>query len=613
MVSVRQWWQWLAPTFRPGDGWRTGLVLVIWAMAVQGVFLWETVHALYYRYPLVDAAVYFQQAQELARGVGTPGAFWQPPGYAYWLSVLCVAGGGSVWLVRVLQALILAPVGAWLLWRVSRRLLSPVGACIAVGMASLTGPLLFYQSQLLPAAPAALLVTAVLLLALRAGERPSAARWLITGVVNGVTLLVVATTAALLPVLAVGAWCTPVRRAQRARHVAALLGGALLVLTPVALRNFNACGKWVWLSTNGGTNFYIGNCREWTVTLTTQPGFDWDKLMRVPYLQNQVQDAVDADRQFQRMAWQDIRRAPAVFLQRLVRKALAFWHGREIPRNLDIYGWRDSSWLLRATVWREGLCFPMGVLVPLALVGVGACWRQRPVRWLAGAAVASGLFVALYFPCSRYRVPVLPVVVLLAVAGAQALWEAWRTQAWRTVGVRVCLLLVAGVAVNAPLAWPTDQIRYDAHLWNAMGVAADIRRDPSTAKRCYEEAVRRDARLADAQFNLGTMYTRGKDAQRAESCYEAAVAARADHDKARVNLGICLADRGKLAEALHQFTMAEMLNPLNAEAFANHAAVLQRAGRTAEAVEMLRRAAALELRYRALFRALERQVQGQGR
>jgi tetratricopeptide (TPR) repeat protein len=222
--------------------------------------------------------------------------------------------------------------------------------------------------------------------------------------------------------------------------------------------------------------------------------------------------------------------------------------------------------------------------------------------------VATGLFVAIYFPCSRYRVPVLPLVVVLAVAGAQALGAAWRARAWSPAVAHTGLLLAAVAAVNLPLAWPTDRIRYDAHLWNAMGVAADVRRDLGTARRCYEEAVRRDSRLADAQFNLGTVYTRLKDALRAETCYEAAVTARADHDKARVNLGISLADRGKMKEALHQFTMAEALNPLNAEAFANHAAVLQRAGRQEEAVAMLRQAAKLEQRYRALCHALERQA-----
>ncbi len=613
MVSFWQFFRRVWPVPRPGDGWRTGLTLALLAAAVQMVFLLETWTSPYLRYPLIDAATYYYQALGILQGQGANGAFWQPPGYPHLLAVFCAISGGSVAIVRCLQALLLAPLLAVLLWRVSRRVLSPGWACAAVIAACLTGPLLFYQSQLLPAAPAAVLVTGVLLLGLRAMEKPSAARWLAAGALNGLAMLFVAPTVALVPILALCAWLTPGRRAVRLLRVAALAGAVLLVVTPVALRNYDACGKWVWISRNGGTNFYVGNCRNWEVTLTVQPGFDWDKLLRVPFLQNHVKDAVDADRQFSRMTWQDAQRAPGAYARHLVRKAAIFWHGCEIPRNLDIYGWRDSSHLLGATVWQAGVQFPCGLLVPLALAGACALRRRREVLLLAGAALAFGLLVACYFPCSRYRVPVLPVVVLLAAAGVQELVTAIQARTWRTAGVLGALVLAAGVAANLPLDWPTNRIRYDAHLWNAIGVAADVRRDLPQARTCYEEAVRRDAKFADAYFNLGTVYARQKDTARAETCYEAALAARADHDLARVNLAIHLADRGQPVAALHQFAMAEALNPLNASAFANHAAVLQRLGRNQEALEILERAAAIEpRRYQALYRALKRQVQGQG-
>ena len=368
----------------------------------------------------------------------------------------------------------------------------------------------------------------------------------------------------------------------------------LLVVTPVALRNYDVCGRWVWVSNNSGINFYIGNNRNWDVSLTVQPGFDWEKLLRIPYLQHGARTPVEADSYFSRMAWVETRQAPVSFATRLARKALAFWHGRELPRNLDIYGWRATSYLLAATVWRAGIFFPCGLLVPLALVGACALRRNRAGALLMAAAVAFGLLVALYFPCSRYRVPILPVVVLLACAGVKALADAIRSKAWPQAGTLVALVLAAGLTANLPFAWPTDSIRYDAHLWNALGVAADVRGDLATAKHCYEEAVYRDPTLADARFNLGSAFTRQHDTPRAEACYEAAIAARADHDKARVNLAILLAERDEIAGALHQLVMAETFNPLNAEAFANHAAVLQRVGRSREALEMLARAATID-------------------
>ena len=630
MVSFRNTLRFLCPTLRPGDGWRTGLTLALFAAAVQVVFLLETFHSIYFRYPLVDAATYYYQALGILQGQGTAGAFWQSPGYPYLLALFCSIGGGSAAIARSAQALFLAPLAALLLWRISRRVLSPRWSCAAAIAASLTGPLLFYYSQLLPAAPAAVLVPAALLLALRALERPSTGRWLAAGVVNGLAMLFVATTAAIMPALAVFAWwcgrpacssarcsdpgrrdaCTTKTRSQRALQVAAILLGVFLAITPVALRNYAACGQWVWLSTNGGANLYIGNNRSWDVTLTAQPGLDWDKLMRLPYQQYGVQNSVDADRQFRRMAWQEAQRAPLACAQLLARKAAVFWHGREIPRNIDIYGWRETSLTLRATVWQAGLNFPCGLLVPLALVGACALRRRREVALLAGAAAMFGLLVALYFPCSRYRVPILPIVVLLACIGAQALADAVRPRTWRTAFVLGFVVFAAAAAANLPLHWPTDRIRYDAHLWNAIGTAADVRHDLTTAKRCYEEAVGRDPKFADALFNLGTTFARQKDSLRAETCYEAAISARADHDQARINLAIHLSDRGQVTAALQQLTLAETINPLNAEAFANHAAVLQRAGRNEEALEKLARAAELNPRkYRPLCRAMLRSLQ----
>ena len=593
-----------------GDTWREGLALAGFAVAIQAAFLLDTAASPVFRYPLVDAVAYYQQARAMLAGIGTAGAFWQPPAYPCWLALLGRVAGMDVPVLRAVQALLLAPLAALLLWRVARRFL-PLAWALTVGLVlCVTGPFLFYCSQLLPAVPAAVLFTAVLWLAMRAWERPSVWHWFAAGAVTGLATLFVATCGALLPVLAVCAWCgSKPQMGRRIRFAVAPLAGLLLVLTPVALRNYEACGRWVWISTNGGANLFVGNNRNWDVTLTAQPGLDWDKLMRLPYLQHGVTNAVDADRQFRRMAVQDARRDPAACVRRLARKAAMFWHGREIPRNLDIYGWRDQSVLLRLAVWRAGVAFPTGVLVPLAAVGALALRRRRDGLTLVAGVVAFGLLVALYFPCSRYRVPVLPALVLLACVGAHAGCVAVQARRWRVVAGCVALALAAGVAANWPVIWPTDTIRYDAHLWNAIGAAADGRQDMAFAKTCYETALRLDPLFADAQFNLGTVFARQKDGARAEACYQAAVAARPDHDQAHINLALHLAERGQTEDALRHLVLAETFNPLNADAFRNHAAILLRAGRNQEARAPLTRAAVLDPTLRKEQQSLERALQ----
>ena len=612
------WFRLASATPRPGHGWRTGLMLAAFAVVVQSLFLLETADVLLFRYPIVDAATYLNQALAILAGKETIGAFWQPPGYPYFLAGLCRLFGTNIAMLRGVQALLLAPLGALLIWRVGLRLLPPTWASGAAMATCVTGPLLFYDSQFLAAAPASLLVTAVIWLALRALERPGVGRWLAVGVTCGLAMLFVATTAALLPVLVLFAVFTQMGRAdqpdpppsvtirlRRAGSVFALLIGALLVVAPVTLRNHAHCGRWVLISANSGTNFYIGNSRNWQNTLTSLPELDWNRLLRMPYLLSDVRAPVGADEVFQQLAWQEARMDPAGFAERLLRKALVFWHGREIPRNIDIYGWRKSSLLLSATIWQAGLNFPCGWLVPFALIGAGVVCRRREGLLLTSATIAFGLLVALYFPCSRYRVPVLPLVVVLACAGGWALQTALRTRQGSLSSRRLVLLCAAGVAANLPLSWPTDKVRYEAHTCYALGMEASVHGDPETAKTCLQLALQLNPQLADAQRGLGTLYTAQGDFPHAEAAYAAAITLRPDYDTERVFLAKLLADRHQYELALQQLICAEESNPLNAEAFFIHASLLLRMGRGHEAVTPLNRAAVFNSDYLQQYCNLE--------
>lgn len=558
-----------------------------------------------FRYPLVDAATYSNQAQDILAGTGVQGPYWQPPGYLYVLALLKWMCGGSTPVVRAAQGLLLAPLLSVLTWRLARCLLPSRWSFAAGVVVSLVGPLVFYASQLLPAVPAAVLVTAALLSGAWASGRPSGGRWLLTGAWAGLSAVMVATSVALLPMLALAAWCASATLKVRARHVLALAVGAACAVLPVSCRNYAESGRWVWLSTNDGVNLYIGNGKGWPGSLCALPGLDWDALVRLPYERGGARDEAEASRWFRQKAARDVVSDPLGALTRLGVKAAVFWHGREIPRNIDLYGWRCESSVLRAAVWRQGLCFPVGLLVPLAAVGALAVGRRREGRLVVSAVVCFGLLVALFFPCSRYRVPVLPALVVLALAGLHALAQAVRAKKVRTAAWQGGVVIALGVGVNWPIRWPTDGVRYDAHLLSAVGTSADVcDGDLLAARKYHESAVRLDPRFADAHFDLGTVCARLRDTTRAEACYRAALASRPDHDKAHVNLALLLAGRGETGEALEHLVKAEALNPLNANTWYNHAAILLRMGRARDALEPMRRAAERDSQHRALYQAL---------
>ena len=95
------------------------------------------------------------------------------------------------------------------------------------------------------------------------------------------------------------------------------------------------------------------------------------------------------------------------------------------------------------------------LLVPFALWGAVACWREREVR-LALLAVAGGL--ALYLASlgdSRYHVPVVPGVVVLGAWGVTTRFRLREVGARRAAVLGVLLsLFLANTALDAVETWP---------------------------------------------------------------------------------------------------------------------------------------------------------------
>jgi hypothetical protein len=58
----------------------------------------------------------------------------------------------------------------------------------------------------------------------------------------------------------------------------------------------------------------------------------------------------------------------------MLAKARELVSGAEIPRNTSIYPDRKYSVVLRALLWKHGLAFPSGLIIPFGLAGI---WLVR--------------------------------------------------------------------------------------------------------------------------------------------------------------------------------------------------------------------------------------------
>ncbi len=587
------------------------VVVGLTAAWVQALLLWDTLHETAFLFPLVDSSSYHQLAQAFLKGVVPRTPFWQPPLYPWFLAGVYDFFGLSMLAARMVHGVV-GVAGALLTLALGLRLAGR-GVGLAAGLAAaLCGPLLFFQIQLLPVGLAVVLDLALVLQLLRAMDRPVGWRWAGAGIWLGLAGLAVPNAlvmgAVALPV-AWGAGGKEGFRGRAWRRVALLLAGVALVVAPVTIRNRVVGKQWALISTNSGINFFIGNNPHMDVTVGTRPGLDWERLTQIPYQQEGVKDARGADRYFWREGFRFLVGQPAAFFKGLVVKSRQFLAAREIPRNLDLYTMRAHSMVLTGLTGKwEWFAFPFGVVGPLGLLGMAlALGRGRDHRVTVAFVGLYAVSVILFFPTARYRAPLLPFFLIYA---------AWALD-WLVKRVRVpgpgwwggmAGLGVLALLVNAPVSAPSDGVRFDAELENAVGAAFQLRGQYEPAMRHYQKARDRDPRLAEAAYNMGVLLGERKRRNEAKQAYRDVLRIRPDHDKARINLGIVLFQEGALGEAADMLEMATSLSPGNPRAWHNRALVLESMGRHQEALACWEKAAARDAAYEPMLRQAKRKA-----
>lgn len=440
--------------------------------------------------PSVDAQYYDQLGREIAAGywLADEGLWHHPPGYPYALALVYLATGQThetpmperdYWAPRLAQVLL--GVGTVLLTLlIAQRLTGSLGWGLAAGLAAACwGPLIYFEGELVPVTLVCALDALALWLLLAFGQRPGSARlwaWAAAGLLLG--LSGVARPNALLAAAALGWWGVfAARRAGRSwgSALAGLLVCGLASAAPLLItytRNVTLTGEPVVLVTKGGFNLYLGNNPDAPETSRWRPGADFYRFSRMSTDLGGVPlaDKVGGDRWFMAQLAEHVRQRPLQAGAWLLIKFGRVWIGREETRNLSLYDARAHSRVLWALLGQLevgplALRWPMGLLAPLALLGLVSAWRQptEGAGLLATFLLTYAVSVAIGFTAARYRLPMVPALLPLAALAAQR----WLQAPWRARALALALLLPLGWAVNAPSEPQTDHERAEVLYYHA--------------------------------------------------------------------------------------------------------------------------------------------------
>jgi tetratricopeptide (TPR) repeat protein len=544
-----------------------------------------------------DGRTYDEWAQRIAAGdwLGQ-GVFYQAPLYPYFLGVLQLVFGHSLWLIRFVQIL-LGSFSCALIYLVGRRLFSRPAGIAAGFLLACYAPAIFFEALIEKSILDLFLVSLLLFLLVGAMARRGWTQWLAAGAVLG--LLGLSRENALVLAAVVPLWIFVYFSDQavqiRARWAALFFAGLLVVLIPVGLRNFAVGGEFKLTTSQFGANFFIGN----------NPGADGtygsvNKVIGEPQLEGN-----DAARLAERASgkrlssgavsdywlkksWDYIRAEPTQWFRLLAKKWLMVWNAREVEDSDDFYIYRQWSWLLAFLSWINHF----GVLAPLAAAGAWLSRNEWRRLWLLYAMIVSfALSVAVFYVFGRYRFPLVPLLALFA-GKALAEMPAWYCKrGWRAQFAVFFVLLISAAFVNWPIyAFSGPDAAGYNNLSNAYYKQGRVDEAIHTARQALE--LQPDLGVAD--YNLGNLYAGQGQFDLAKKYFEEAIRLYPNYAEARTNFGQLIAERGDLETGVQYFRKAIELNPSISRAHLNLGVALAKQGRLDEAIGPLQQAALLK-------------------
>lgn len=485
---------------------------------------------------ILDHRAYDAWAQRIAAGdwLGR-GIFWVDPLYSYVLAALYALFGRDLTLVRCFHAE-LGAVNIWLAGALTRRVtgsnaLAAVGALVA----ALCLPLIHNEAQIEKATLTATLASGALVLLLRGTDRAAVG----AGVLLGLGALARGNLLLAIPAAALALALAPAREGESSdgavplgrlrlarpslRRAWRFTVAALAVVGVLTMRNALVAGEFVLTTANAGQNLYIGQQRTNVLGTYDAPSFvrpdpqfeqeDFRAEAERRTGQTRMGDTA-ASRYWALEALREVAADPGLAAARTLEKVRLTFHQFEAPDNDDVELSARFSAVLRLPL------FGVGMLAPFALLGALVGWRRsREARVVAAAVALYAATLAVFFVVGRFRVPMVPPLIALAVAGA-----AWLVDRARAGDLRRSAPAAAGVALGLALclvrsdSLETLRVRSLAVSFNNLGTQQLEAGDVDGAIRSYERAIDTEASaVVGAMRTLGDLYLRRRrydDAER---------------------------------------------------------------------------------------------------
>ena len=482
------------------------LGVTVFALTVRLFFIRQLQKSICF-YPMgVDEVFYDNWALSISQGhiIGRT-VFNGMPLYAYFLGFIYSIFGHSIDAVRYIQAF-LGTASCLIVYLLARHIFSRKIGLLSAFIYLMYGLFVFYEAHLLGVTLAIFLTLFAILMLFHSLLRQSTLNFFITGIIIGLSSLTMAGILTFIPFVLLGIFYIYGKKIKTLVSCLILLVGMVCPISIAALHNYLAEKDLVIMSAHGGITFYNGNNPnaspyfESIIELygSGKESLIYDsRIVAEKDLKRSLKPS-EVSSYWMRKGINYILHNPFDYVQLVFRKILAVLNKYEFyDSTISFKRMKQFTPILNIPVITFSMIFPfaiLGILLNLRL--------NRKVYFLYSYLFSYTVFLILFMIFSRYRLPLLPVLIIFSACGFHKTWESVITQ--RKDLLRYAAIVFAGVlVVNIPVSEKNIETLGD---YNYLGLSYTKIGDYNRAIEMFKEGISLYPDTAEFYNNLGRAY-----------------------------------------------------------------------------------------------------------
>jgi tetratricopeptide (TPR) repeat protein len=592
------------------------LVIAIIGAVLRILFDLQLPGSSFFGLYFLDSEVLQNWALDIYNGNTPDTPFFRAPLYPYFLALIYKIFGLSVWAVIIVQN-VLGILTAIISYSFANRLFGSKVALLT-GIIVVSYPtLLIYEAETMMTSLEVFLYTWTVYLMFLSVENPSKANLAKAGIVFGLAAI---TRPVILPLAIIWPIAHLIKNKmdsfrETVISTAVFACFILIPIIPVTLSNYANGEEFILISTQGGSNFYVGNSRTADGISVTALG---PQLRIGKYRDNVWTSSVDeAHRRsgkkltegevssfWYRETFHEISSNFSQWLVLCLKKFYYFWHGQEIYNVNSLYYASDYSFLMKILLWKKILNFPSGLLFPLMFLGCYLAIRNKiawpvPILYI----LLFSLVITLFFVCARFRQPIIPVAVMFASSAIMILSAIWKENRktflayFGTAAVLAVILNAGGNIDSKQNLSQFEMVKGGIHLH---------KNNLQEAIKSFENALEIEP-LNMAVFDLlGEAYLTSRNYDEAERIYKRAHDLYPEYSLFNFGLGQAEQYQGDLNEAKKHYFNSLKHVPNFAEAHEKLGSVYELAGQIDSAVFYYKNALRIQRRNPSLSAKIQK-------